>query len=94
MADEKAAEVPKGYDWESLKVRSGTDLMDHYGDILRKLREVPGLLQDIFAQAVPRFNNPVNLKKVINLIDEEDWSEHGGGCQRSGVRGIVGKGSQ
>lgn len=74
MADEKASDIPKGYDWESLKVRSGTDLMDHYGDILRKLREVPGLLQDIFSQAVPRFNNPVNLKKVINLIDEEDWS--------------------
>ena len=74
MAEESEAEIPKGYDWASLKVRSGTDLMDHYGDILRKLREVPGLLQDIFAQAVPRFNNPVNLKKVINLIDEEDWS--------------------
>ena len=74
MAEESAAEIPKSYDWASLKVRSGTDLMDHYGDILRKLREVPGLLQDIFAQAVPRFNNPVNLKKVINLIDEEDWS--------------------
>src|SRR3978361_1422524 len=74
MADEKAIEIPIGYDWERLKIRSGTDLMDHYGDILRKLREVPGLLQDIFAQAVPRFNNPGNLKKVINLIDEEDWS--------------------
>jgi len=22
----------------------------------------------------PRFNNPVNLKRVIAMIDEEDWS--------------------
>jgi type I restriction enzyme M protein len=29
---------------------------------------------DIFTQAVPRFTNPVNLKKIINMIDEEDWS--------------------
>src|SRR5664280_1589010 len=32
------------------------------------------ILGDIFAQATPRFNNPVNLKRVIAMIDEEDWS--------------------
>src|SRR5262245_55479661 len=42
--------------------------------ILRKLREQPGILGDIFAQATPRFNNPVNLKRIIAMIDEEDWS--------------------
>jgi len=74
MADEKDAHVPKGCDWDSLKNKSGTALTDHYADILRKLREAGGLLSDIFAQAVPRFNNPVNLKRVIAMIDEEDWS--------------------
>ena len=42
--------------------------------MLRKLREEKGLLGDIFTQAMPRFNNPVNLKRLITLIDEEDWS--------------------
>ena len=37
-------------------------------------REGGGLLGDIFAQSVPRFNNPVNLKRLIAMIDEEDWS--------------------
>ena len=74
MADERGATIPKGCDWDSLKELSGTSLTDHYADILRKLREAPGLLKDIFSQAMPRFNNPVNLKRVINLIDEEDWS--------------------
>jgi type I restriction enzyme M protein len=60
--------------WASLKETSGTALTDHYADILRKLREAAGLLGDIFAQATPRFNNPVNLKRVIAMIDEEDWS--------------------
>ena len=43
-------------------------------DIFRKLREAGGLLADIFAQATPRFNNPVNLKRIIAMTDEEDWS--------------------
>jgi type I restriction enzyme M protein len=74
MAHEKDAHVPKGYDWAALKKHSGTALTDHYSDTLRKLREAGELLGDIFAQSESRFNNPVNLKKVINLIDEEDWS--------------------
>lgn len=74
MADERGVAIPKGCDWVSLKDRSGTDLTDHYAEILRKLREAPGLLRDIFAQSVPRFNNPVNLKRLITMIDEEDWS--------------------
>jgi type I restriction enzyme M protein len=74
MAEEKDVEIPKGCDWTSLKERSGTDLTDHYADMLRKLREGPGLLRDMFSQSVPRFNNPVNLKRLINMIDEEEWS--------------------
>src|SRR4051812_16422831 len=74
MANERGAKGPKDCDWESLKAKSGTQLTAHYADILRKLREAGGLLADIFAQATPRFNNPVNLKRVIAMIDEEDWS--------------------
>lgn len=48
--------------------------MDHYAELLRNLREQPGLLGDIFVQSVPRFNNPVNLKRLITMIDEEEWS--------------------
>jgi type I restriction enzyme M protein len=74
MADEKGVQVPKGCDWNSLKDLSGTKLTDHYSDVLRKLREAKGILGDIFAQSMPRFNNPVNLKRVITMIDEEEWS--------------------
>jgi len=74
MADEKSIEIPKNCEWESLKNKSGTELTDHYSEILRKLREAKGLLGDIFAQSMPRFNNPVNLKKIITMIDEEEWS--------------------
>ncbi len=74
MADEKAVRIPKGCDWESLKALSGTKLTDHYNEVLRKLRESEGLLGAIFTQANSRFNNPVNLRRLIDMIDEEDWS--------------------
>jgi type I restriction enzyme M protein len=84
MADEKGLSacgnaqagvaIPAGFDWNSLKDRSGTDLTDHYAGILRKLREAKGILGDIFAQSMPRLPNPVNLKRVITMIDDEDWT--------------------
>jgi len=74
MADEKAVNIPKGYDWESLKNKSGQELMDHYTDTLRKLQAESGILGDIFTQAINRFNNAVNLKKIISMVDNEDWS--------------------
>lgn len=74
MADEKGVAIPPAYAWERLKTESGQPLLDHYTDVLRNLRTQPGLLGDIFTQAVPRFNNPVNLKRLITMIDEEKWS--------------------
>jgi type I restriction enzyme M protein len=74
MAHEKGVEIPKDCTWESLKKESGPKLLDHYTDILRRLREGKGLLGDIFTQAMPRFNNPVNLKRLITMIDDEEWS--------------------
>jgi len=74
MADERGIAIPEQYNWESLKKESGQDLLDRYAEILRNLREQPGLLGDIFTQAMARFNNPVNLKQLIAMIDRENWS--------------------
>jgi hypothetical protein len=71
MAEERGAKVPKDCDWESLKAKSGTQLTDHYADILRKLREAGGLLADVFAQATPRFNNPVG-NAIVLILDKLD----------------------
>lgn len=91
MAEERGANIPKGCDWNSLKEESGTALTDHYADILRKLREAPGLLRDIFAQSTPRFNNPVNLKRIIGMIDEEDWSSMGVDVKGAAFEGLLEK---
>lgn len=82
MADEKDIKLPqikisdnetRDGDWDSLKTLSGNYLTDHYLLLLHTLREQQGLVGDIFAQAMPRFNNPVNLKRLINIIDEQEW---------------------
>jgi len=74
MADERGIELPKDCNWPSLVNKSGTDLRDHYIDLLRRLGQQRGLLGDIFAGAQSRFNNPVNLKKLLGVIDETKWT--------------------
>lgn len=72
--EEDESKVVLDCSWTPFVKKSGTELLDAFAQILRALGRQPGLLGDIFAQAVPRFTNPVNLKKIINMIDEEDWS--------------------
>jgi hypothetical protein len=44
MADERGIDIPKECDWPTLRDYTGTELTDHYIDILRKLGKAPGLL--------------------------------------------------
>ncbi len=74
LAEEKGLTIPNGYDWAALRARSGTELLDHYIETLRALGREPGLLGAIFAGALSRFREPVNLKKLISLIDETEWA--------------------
>ena len=74
MADERGLQLPKNCNWPTLEAQSGTTLRDHYIDTLRTLGQQKGLLGDIFSGAQSRFNNPVNLKKLISLIDETEWT--------------------
>jgi type I restriction enzyme M protein len=70
---EKGKEIQVDCSWPTLIEKSGTAVTHHYEDILRALGQQRGLLGDIFAGAQSRFNNPVNLKKLLGLIDDENW---------------------
>ena len=74
MADEKGLELPEGTEWAYLRKQSGIELLDSYQDALRLLGKEPGILADIFAGAQSRFSNPVNLKKLLGLVDETEWT--------------------
>ncbi len=62
-------------DWPYLRKQSGTELTDalHRGRCARSASST-GILGDIFAGAQNRFTNPVNLQKLIGLIDETEWT--------------------
>lgn len=89
MADEKGVDVPKGCDWPTLCEKAGSDLTDFYVDLLRTLAKQPGILGDIFAEAQSRFNNPVSLKKLINLIDEIEWTTLGVDVKAAAYEGLL-----
>lgn len=74
IAQEKGVKLPQGCKWNDLKVKSGTELLDAYIEILRTLSRQKGMLGDIFAGSLSKFREPVNLKKLITLIDETQWS--------------------
>jgi len=75
MIEEKGAEIPSDYSWSVLREKSGTDLTEHYMDTLRALGKEKNMLGDIYSGAISRFSNPVNLKRLVNLIDEKSASE-------------------
>jgi type I restriction enzyme M protein len=91
MADERSVAVPKGCDWGALRVKTGTELTDSYIDILRTLGKETGLLGDIYAGAQSRFNNPVNLRKLINTIDETEWTSLGIDVKAQAYEGLLEK---
>ncbi len=72
--DEKGVPIPTQYDWKTLRAKSGTELRDHYTEVLRTLAKEKGILGDIFAGSLNKFREPVNLKKLIGLIDETEWT--------------------
>jgi type I restriction enzyme M protein len=74
MIEEKGVEIPSDYSWTVLREKSGTDLTEHYMDTLRALGKEKNMLGDIYSGAISRFSNSVNLKRLVNLIDEIEWT--------------------
>ncbi len=60
--------------WPALASKSGTTLTDHYAEVLAALEAQKGACWETSSPTRPsRFNNPVNLKHLIDLIDETEW---------------------
>ena len=74
MAQEQGITLPSGCDWSSLSAQSGTSLTQKYSTVLSTLGKEKGILGDIYSGALSRFSNPVNLKKLIGVINETDWT--------------------
>ncbi len=78
MDDEKEAmglpgHLPEGCRWKDLAGLSGTDLVDKYEEILKELSQCGGLVGTIFTKASNKIYRPVMLKKVVDMVVEDNW---------------------
>ena len=65
--------IPEGFRWKDLVELDGFDLITQYEATLKKLSEEENLIGTIFVKAQNKIDKPVYLRKVITLIDEEQW---------------------
>ena len=75
MSFEKEIRLPEKCNWDELLSLSGTALLDEYTKALKILSKEKGILGDIFVRSNSAFNNPTNLKKLLNLMSEDQWTE-------------------
>lgn len=78
MDDEKeslglGSYLPEGSKWKDLCELSGTDLVEKYEEILSELSQAQGLIGTIFTRAINKIDKPVMLKKVIDMVSEDNW---------------------
>jgi len=79
MADENESKykLPQICDWQTLVSNKGGGLMDQYEKVLKTLAEAGGMLEKIFSGAQNKIHDSAKLKKLIALINEEDWTSTG-----------------
>lgn len=65
--------IPEGYRWQDLASENGNDLVEKYEEILRELAKQDGLIGTIFTKATNKIYRPVLLKKVVDMVAEENW---------------------
>lgn len=74
MADEQKKQIiPKCYDWKTLLNKEGNELESHYRTILNDLGKKEGMLGAIFRKSQTKIQDPVKLKRLIDLINAETW---------------------
>lgn len=80
MADEFAKppynrdfKLPEQCTWQYLKDHLDDNLNTIYIEALHKLSSSEGMLHNIFDGAQNKIHDPYKLKKLIELLDEEEW---------------------
>lgn len=86
--------IPEDYRWDKLKEYDGLELISQYEDTLNTLSQMNNLIGTIFIKAKNGISKPVNLKKIISMIDEEDWLSMDGDVKGAIYEGILEKNGQ
>lgn len=65
--------IPEGYRWKDLTEQDGLELIKQYEETLKLLSSQENLIGTIYTKAQNKIDKPVYLKKIITMIDEEQW---------------------
>ena len=65
--------IPSGYQWKDLIDLDGFELVNQYEKTLKQLSAQDNLIGTIYTKAQNKIDKPVYLKKVITMINEEQW---------------------
>ena len=65
--------IPVGYRWKDLTGLDGYELVKQYESTLKLLSQQDDLIGTIYTKAQNKIDKRVYLKKVITMIDEEQW---------------------
>ena len=69
----EASAIPAGFRWQDLLALDGLELIHQYEETLNVLQKEDNLIGTIYTKAQNKIDKPVYLKKVITLINEEQW---------------------
>jgi type I restriction enzyme M protein len=69
--------IPEEYSWASLVELKGLELENHYREILINLGQGSGLIPTIFRKAQNKNQDPAKLRRLVQMIQKENWSAMG-----------------
>ncbi|MCB1214829.1 MAG: SAM-dependent DNA methyltransferase [Deltaproteobacteria bacterium] len=91
MASEKGVMLPSGRCWMTLIKVPEEQLIAYYEETLKELGEKSRLFGEIFSQATSAFRHSINLKKLIQLIDQENFSQKKEDVPGAAFEGLLAK---
>lgn len=86
--------IEEEYSWSTLTELDGLEVVKQYEIILKALSQKTDLIGSIFIKAQNKIEQPVLLKRVIALIDAEDWLSMEGDLKGAIYEGILEKNGQ
>ena len=86
--------LPDGSKWKDIVQLDGPDQLAKYEKILEVLQAADGLIGAIFTEAQNKITKPALLKKLIGMIDEENWFSMDGDLKGAIYESILEKNGQ
>ncbi|MGH3621973.1 MAG: N-6 DNA methylase [Sciscionella sp.] len=75
--DESLALVPENISWLALTSASQDDIIERLQHIMGQLGQLDSNVGEVFQNTIVRITHPATLRRLVDLIDGENWSASG-----------------